>query len=160
MNDLDRTVFNEIISLLDGHEVDYDMVSHEKSVSSQQTAAITGFDVRNGAKSILFKTRDGYKLVIVRGDNRADFKKLRQHFGTNKIRMATPEEVLEVMRVEVGACYPFGEIAGVEMIVDEMLAESERIHFSPGTHYDHITVNFDDYKKVTQPKLIDVVLND
>ena len=123
------------------------------------TVKATGFDIQHGAKSILFKTKSGFKLVIVRGDNRADFKKLRQHYQTNKIRMATPEEVLEVMGVEVGACYPFGSIAGVDMIVDQTLAEVERIHFSPGTHFDHINMTFADYKKVVEPKLVDVVLN-
>ena len=123
------------------------------------TVRATGFDIQHGAKSILFKTKDGFQLVIVRGDNRADFKKLRRHYGTNKIRMATPEEVLEVMGVEVGACYPFGQIAGVEMIVDSTLAEVDRIHFSPGTHFDHINMKFADYAKVTEPKLVDVVLN-
>ena len=155
----DRVVYEEIVELLNGHKVPFEEVTHEKAITSMDTVRETGFDIRHGAKSILFKTRDGFKLVIVRGDNRADFKKLRNHFGTNKIRMATPEEVFEVMRVEVGACYPFGEIAGVEMIVDETLAEAERIHFSPGTHYDHINMRFDDYVKVTEPKLIDVVLN-
>ena len=157
--EIDRTVYNEIIALLNGHDVEFDEVTHDKAITSMDVVDQLGVDISNGAKSILFKTRDGYKLVIVRGDNRADFKKLRQHFGTNKIRMATPEEVFEVMRVNVGACYPFGEIAGVDMIVDETLAEAERIHFSPGTHYDHINMSFDDYVKVTKPKLIDVVLN-
>jgi Ala-tRNA(Pro) deacylase len=154
-----QKVFEEIVELLNSHQVEFDTVTHEKAITSMDTVRETGFDIKHGAKSILFKTKDGFKLVIVRGDNRADFKKLRQHFATNKIRMATPEEVLEVMRVEVGACYPFGEIAGVDMIVDETLAEAERIHFSPGTHYDHINMRFEDYVKVTKPKLIDVVLN-
>ncbi len=152
-------VFKEIITLLDSHGVDYDTVKHEKAITSMDTVQATGFDIQHGAKSILFKTRDGFKLVIVRGDNRADFKKLRNHYGTNKIRMATPEEVLEVMRVEVGACYPFGQIAGVDMIVDHTLAEVERMHFSPGTHFDHINMKYDDYAEVVKPKLIDVVLN-
>ncbi len=152
--------YNEIINLLDQHGVDYETVTHEKAITSMDTVEATGFDIRNGAKSILFKTKDGYKLVIVRGDNRADFKKLRMHFGTNKIRMASPDEVLEVMRVPVGACYPFGDIAGVDMIVDHTLDEIDNVHFSPGTHYDHVSMSFADYKKVTTPKLVDIVLTE
>lgn len=152
------TVFEQIIALLDEGGVEYSHVQHDKAITSMDTVKATGFDIRHGAKSILFKTKDGFKLVIVRGDNRADFKKLRIAFGTNKIRMASPEEVLEVMGVEVGACYPFGHIPGVEMIVDATLDEIERVHFSPGTHYDHINMLFSDYKKIVNPKLVDVVL--
>ena len=153
------SVFDQILALLDSKNVVYETVKHDKAITSMDTVKATGFDIQHGAKSILFKTKSGFKLVIVRGDNRADFKKLRQHYQTNKIRMATPEEVLEVMGVEVGACYPFGSIAGVDMIVDQTLAEVERIHFSPGTHFDHINMTFADYKKVVEPKLVDVVLN-
>ncbi len=151
-------VFDEIVQLLDGHGVQYSTVTHDKAITSMDTVKATGFDIQHGAKSILFKARDGFKLVIVRGDNRADFKKLRNHFETNKIRMATPDEVLEVMRVPIGACYPFGEVAGIDMIVDHTLAEVERIHFSPGTHYDHINMTFDDYATVVKPTLVDIRL--
>jgi len=156
---VDATVYEEIMALIEAADVEYRRVTHDKAVTSQDTAQLTGFKIEHGAKSILFKTRQGFKLVIVRGDNMADFKKLRSHFGTNKIRMATVDEVLDVMRVPVGACYPFGEIAGVDMIVDHTLAENDSIHFSPGTHYDHITMSFDDYKKVVKPTLVDIALN-
>ena len=151
--------YDEIILLLESHPVDFEVFEHGKAITSMDTVRETGFDIRHGAKSILFKDRDGFKLVIVRGDNRADFKKLRKHFDTNKLRMATPEEVFATMRVEVGACYPFGSIAGVDMIVDEMLGDVEQMHFSPGTHFHHIQMPFSDYARVTQPKLVDVVLN-
>lgn len=152
--------FNQIITLLDRNDADYTLVEHGKAITSMDTVQQTGFDIQHGAKSILFKDRDGFKLVIVRGDNRADFKKLRKHFGSNKLRMATPEEVLATMRVEIGACYPFGEVAGVDMIVDEMLADVDRIHFSPGTHFHHIQMPFSEYSRVTKPELVDIVLHE
>lgn len=151
--------YDQIIKLLESSDVDFETVTHNKAITSMDTVRETGFNIQHGAKSILFKTKTGFKLVIIRGDNRADFKKLRNHFGTNKIRMASPEEVLTVMRVPIGACYPFGKIAGVEMIVDHTLADVDQMHFSPGTHFDHVSMAYQDYAKVVEPKLVDVVLN-
>lgn len=152
-------VFRRIIQLLEEYDVEYEHIRHARAISADDTAKVTGLPTRQGVKSILFKSREGYKLVIIRGDNRADFKKLRRHFSTNKLRMATPDEVLAVMSVPVGACYPFGDIAKVDMIVDRTLQDVETMHFSPGTHEDHLIIAFADYVKVTQPRLVDVVLN-
>lgn len=150
--------YDEIIQLLDSAKVPYEISTHGRAVTSHDTVRQTGFDIRSGAKSIVFKDKTGFKLVVVRGDNVADFKKLRAHFGTNKLRLATPEEVKLVMRVEIGACYPFGQVAGVPMIVDATLSEREKIHFSPGTHFEHITMRFADYAHVATPKLIDIAI--
>lgn len=149
--------FDEIIALLDDNKVEYKVDTHEKAITSMDVVKLlNGFDIRHGAKSILFKLKNEFKLVVVRGDNRADYAKVRKHFGSSKIRLATPDEVHSIMRVTVGACYPFGSVAGVDMIVDATLAESETIHFSPGTHYDHISMKFAEYQKIVKPVLVDI----
>lgn len=153
-------VFDEIVALLTDNQIRYEHVVHEKAITSMDTVEKTGYDIRNGAKSILFKTGEDFKLVIVRGDNRADFKKLRAHFGVNKIRMATPDEVLTQMRVAIGACYPFGSVAGLDMIVDHTLQEADMIHYSPGTHFDHFHMSRPDYEKLVSPVYVDIFKQD
>jgi prolyl-tRNA editing enzyme YbaK/EbsC (Cys-tRNA(Pro) deacylase) len=150
--------FEQVIALLDSSERPYQLIEHGHAVTSMDTVRATGLTIHNGAKSILFKTADEFKLVIVRGDHRADFKKLRHHFAVNRFRMATPEEVLEVMRVAVGACYPFGAIAGVDMIIDHSLTEIDELHFSPGTHNHHIIMLAKDYLDIVDSPLVDVEL--
>ena len=157
---VDRTVYNEIVALLDARGAEYQLITHGHAITSMDTARETGFDLHHGAKSIVFKTGGEFQLVVVRGDHRADFKKLRKHFGTNKIRMASEEEVFEQMRVRVGACYPFGEVAGLNMIVDATLKDVELVHFSPGTHYDHIQMSTDEYFRVVEPTFADIALDD
>jgi hypothetical protein len=44
------------------------------------------------------------------------------------------------------------------MIVDRMLEEVEMMHFSPGTHFDHIRMKYSEYKKITKPILVDIML--
>lgn len=152
--------FDQIIKLLDDSDADYELIEHEPAVTSPEAEIITGWSIESGAKSILFKLDGDYLLAIVRGPNRVDFKKLRGIMGVRKARLATPEEVLDVMGVEIGACYPFGSIAGVQTVVDETLADFERITFSPGTHIHHIRIAWDDYKDITNPRLVDLYLDE
>ena len=153
-----QTPFERIKELLERHQVWFELETHDTAITSMDVVQmLNGFAIENGAKSIVFKLKDEFKLVVVRGDNRADYNKLRKYYGSRKIRLATPEEVYEVMGVEVGACYPFGEVAGLDMIVDESLQNRDIIHFSPGTHYDHISMKMNDYTKIVQPTFVDVI---
>jgi len=149
---------SDIKSLLDDAGVNYELTEHQPTYTSKQAEDIAGFPASCGAKSIVFKLDNKFVLVVVRGTNRADFNKLRKHFGVRKARLATPEEVLKVMGVRVGACYPFPSIAGLSGVVDESLSKCEEITFSPGTAKHHVRIKWADYEKVTKPVLIDIAI--
>jgi len=145
-----------IKKLLDEFGVEYELSKHEPALTSKQAEKITGLPASCGAKSIVFKLDGDFVLVIARGTNQVDFKKLRKHFGIRKARLATPEEVQEVMGVKIGACYPFPAIADINGIVDNSLADCEYISFSPGTAEHHIRIKWQDYVKATKPQLVDL----
>jgi len=146
----------EIIALLDRAGVEYELSEHEPALTSKQAEEITGWPAKCGAKSIVVKVDGRFVLVVVRGTNLIDFNKLRKHFGIRKARLATPEEVLSMVGVKIGACYPFPEVAGLAGIVDKSLAECEYITFSPGTAEHHVRIKWDNYVKAVKPTLVDL----
>lgn len=148
--------YNQIITLLDQMDADYEVSEHEDVVTSKQAEEVTGFPIEKAAKSIVFKIGGDFVLIVVRGSHQADFKKIRSHFGTRKARLATPDEVFAAMGVQIGACYPFGSVAGLPMIVDETLAENDLISFSPGAHDKHIRMPWIEYQRVVEPDLVDI----
>ena len=148
--------YDEIIKLLDDAGAKYEVISHGHVVSVDDAQKETGINPKEGAKALVLKTSDKFILCVVRGTNKLDYKKVRAILGERKLRFATPEEVKEVMGVEIGACYPFGQVAGIDMIVDETLAENEKITFSPGVHDKHIYMEWSEYVKAAAPKLVDL----
>lgn len=152
--------YEAILALLDEHEAEYELKQHEPVITHDQAVKVTGENPLRGAKSLVLKTEEGFILVVVRGPNKMDYSKVRNHLGIRKIRFATPEEVIDVMGVKIGACYPFGQVAGIPMLVDETLAENDIISFSPGHHDKHILLPFKTYQKITKPKLIDIIKTD
>lgn len=145
--------FDEITTLLRSHSIKYTEINHEPVYTSDQAASVRGMDLHAGAKSLLLKAGKEFILAVLPGDNRLDTKKLKQILGVKDIRFATPTEVEEIMGCSIGACYPFGSVAKVKMIVDPTLGENEIISFNPGVHNKSIKMSWKDYLEVTNPML-------
>lgn len=148
--------YDQIIKLLDDAGAKYEVKQHDPIVTIEQAGKAIDIDPKEGAKALVLKTSSKFVLCVVRGTNKLDYKKVRAILNERKLRFATPEEVKEVMGVEIGACYPFGQVAGIDMLVDETLAENEKITFSPGVHDKHIYLGWDEYVKAAKPKLVDL----
>ena len=145
-----------IVKSLRSNDFWFEEIRHEPVYTSEQAAAVRGLTMEQGAKSLLFKAKLDYVLVVVPGDKKVIFKKLKNTLLVKDIRFATPEEVKEQMGVEVGACYPFGNVADLRTLVDKSLAEQEIVSCNPGRHDISIKFKFADYQKLVQPELAEL----
>jgi len=148
--------YETILTLLAQEGVPYDKIEHQPVYTSEQAAAVRGLSLSQGAKSLLFKTKPGFTLVVVAGDKRVDSKRLKKLLGVNSIRFASPEEVKEQMGCEIGSCYPFGNVLGLRTLVDKSLSDNEIISFNPGRHDVSIKLRYRDFEKLASPELVNV----
>lgn len=149
------TTFNKIIDLLTLANAEFEIAEHEPVYTSEQAASIRGLGLKSGAKSLLLKINSDFKMFVLPGDQKMDMRKVKRLVSAKKIRFATPAEVENITGTQIGAVYPFGIIAGVDMYVDKKLAENEVIAFNPGLHHKSIIMKYEEYAKVTRPKLVD-----
>jgi Ala-tRNA(Pro) deacylase len=145
-----------IIQLLSERQVSYDQIEHEPVYTSEQAAAVRGMSLAQGAKSLLFKTKAGFVLVVVPGDKRVDSKLLKKVLGVKDVRFASPDEVKECMGCEIGSCYPLGIVAGLRTLVDRSLSRQAIISFNPGRHNISIKMRYGDYQTLAQPEVVAV----
>ncbi|MED3646204.1 proline--tRNA ligase [Halalkalibacterium halodurans] len=68
-------------------------------------------------KSLLVSIDDEWALILLRGDHELNDIKLKHALGASDIRLATEEEVLEVIGTEVGTIGPV-DVKGVKVIAD------------------------------------------
>ena len=54
---------------------------------------------------------------------------------------------------EVGAMPPFGNLYGVEVLVDEALTRDDEIAFEAGNHHEAIRMKYRDYAELVQPRV-------
>ena len=153
---MNKNPYTQLVELFSSNNVEYELIEHEPVYTSSEAANIRGLGLKNGAKSLLLKIDDQFMMFVLPGDQKLDSKKLKILTGSKKIRFASPEEVEEITGTQIGAVYPFGEIAGVPMYVDIKLAENEIIAFNPGVHDKSIIMKWSEYKKCLNTNLVDI----
>jgi len=151
-----ETPYQKVVAFLDSKQVSYEALEHEAVFTSEEAARVRGTDLHQGAKALLFKAKDEFVLVVMPADKRGDSKKIKTVLGVKDLRFATPEEVKEIMGCEIGACYPFGNILGLKMLVDQGLADNEIIAFNAGEHTRSLKIRYADYIAATGASVVDV----
>ncbi len=151
-----KNPFAAIIQLLESEKVKYKLLEHEPVYTSEQAAKVRGLTLAEGAKSLLLKASREFILIVLPGDQKLDSKKVKTILSTKKLRFATPEEVVDIMGCEIGACYPLGSILGIRTFVDPKLGKNESISFNPGLHDKTIRLTWIDYKRLVQPEIFAV----
>lgn len=147
-----------IKKLLQESNISFEEISHEPVFTSVEAAKIRGLSLSQGAKSLLLKTGGTFILAVLPGDRKLDTKKLKKLLQVKDIRFATPDEVVNVMGCEIGACYPIGTIINMQPFVDKTLSENTVISFNPGVHDKSIKMTWVDYEKLVSPQLVDIIL--
>jgi prolyl-tRNA editing enzyme YbaK/EbsC (Cys-tRNA(Pro) deacylase) len=105
-------------------------------------------------KTIIVKDRDNAKhAVLLRGDDRIDFNKLKATLG--KVSVARSDEVVEATGVEPGAVCPL--TLGIHLYVDERVMDLKRINFGSGDHMYGIEMLTADLAKALNYTVLDLV---
>jgi Ala-tRNA(Pro) deacylase len=142
-------VLDAILDLLTRANAPFDHVHHEPTYTTADAARVRGVPVDIGGKSLLLKVDDDFRLFVLSGAHRLDSSALRRTLGTNRIRFATPEELLELTGLVPGSVPPFGRpILPFPLAVDRSTLGQERIAFNAGSLTDSVIMNVADYLQV------------
>ena len=149
-------VLSKIRQLLNKAGVEFEEIKHEPVYTSQEAAQIRDENISDGAKSLVLMGDGKPLLVVVPGDKKADFKKVKAHLHISDLRMATPEEVKQITGIEVGAIAPVGKAMGLDSYYDNSFMFKEMVAFNAGHHEISIIMKTDDLLKVENPELFDL----
>ena len=154
---MSETVFGRVESLLQHHQVVYDISRHEPVYTSQQAATVRGVPLGSGAKALICKANDRFVMFVIPADCKLDSKAARQAQGWKKLRFATADEVLEMTGLRPGAIPPFGRLFNLQTFCDPLLGQHEKINFNAGDHCISASMRYVDYIQVEQPTLIEAL---
>lgn len=146
-----KNVYEDIIHLLDKEKIVYSLYEHEAVRTSEEAAKIRNTDMHQGAKALIFYADKKPIMIVMPADLKVDMKKFKETYHIHDLRMATPEEVLSVTSVSIGAVPPFGNLLSIPLYMEKRLEENEEIVFNAGSHTKSIQMKETDFEKVTQP---------
>lgn len=114
---------------------DHQIIEHtETTRTAEEAAATIGCDVGQIVKSLIFKTKNSGKaiLVIATGPNRVDEKIIRDEIG-EKIGRADADFVREHTGYTIGGIPPLGHTHRLTTFIDEDLFQYDEIWAAAGT---------------------------
>ena len=138
----------DVQKFLEKHELKAIEFEEGSTPTAATAAAKLKVSVGQIAKSILLKGKNGnFFLVVCAGDKRIDSKKAKALTGT-KIRMATAEELYNILIFKPGEVCPFRE-SGIDYFIDSSLAEYDTVYPAAGTDSSGVPVTHEKLIAIT-----------
>jgi Ala-tRNA(Pro) deacylase len=148
-----KQVTEKIRELLSQHGVDSKEICHEPTRTSEESARVRGEALGVGAKALLLKTDDKFRLFVLSADMQLDAKKVKQELKIRSTRFATPEELLDLTGLVPGSLPPFGiPVLPFELYGDIAIGTLEdKVAFNAGSLTLSIVMKASDWKSVAKP---------
>ncbi|MBS3073547.1 YbaK/EbsC family protein [Candidatus Pacearchaeota archaeon] len=104
-------------------------------------------------KTLVMILDDVEKIILLPGNKKIDFKKLKELTKAELMRMAEYDEVEKIG--QVGAIFPFD--IEVEIFIDQTLIQKEKVLINLGTLKDYAFIQGKDLEKIKNSKIADLI---
>ena len=139
-------------SRLDHEHVHYDILAHSQTDRARAVAEALQLPEHSMAKVVIVKVKERFVTMVLPATTKIDFQRLREMFGTHRVRLATEKELASLFPdCEVGAMPPLGTLYGLPVYVDRSLTGDEDILFDAGTHSEAIRMRYWDFAALVFP---------
>lgn len=142
-------VLEAIRALLDGADVPFSEKRHEATYTSEESARARDEPLEIGAKALVIKTDDCFRLFVVPANRKIDSQAIKRHLGVKKVRFANADELLSLTGLTPGSVPPFGEpVLPLQLLADPALCDNEKVAFNAGSLTTSIIMASADYRRV------------
>ena len=147
-------ILEHIRSHLDAVGIIYREVQHEATRTSEASAIARGEELRVGAKALLLRTDDVFRLFVLPADRKLDSNAIRRYLGVRRTRFATVDELIGLVGLVPGSVPPFGEpILPFKLYADTRLGEgTDKVAFNAGSLTDSIIMSATDWVRIARPE--------
>ena len=128
--------------------IEYDLVPHPHTETASASAAASQVPADSVAKALVLKGRDGFMLAVLPASRHIQFDELQRLLGS-EVGIAN-EEQIETLFVdcEPGSVPALGAAYGLNVVVDDSLAQQPDIYFDGGDHANLIHVSGINFQKL------------
>jgi prolyl-tRNA editing enzyme YbaK/EbsC (Cys-tRNA(Pro) deacylase) len=128
-------------------------VEHAPTETSEESAEVRGEPLYVGAKALLLKTDDVFRLFVLPADEKLDSAAVKTELGLKNLRFATREELFELTGLVPGSVPPFGTpVLPFELFADRTIgAKEDKVAFNAGSLTRSIIMTATDWKRIANP---------
>ena len=147
MNAVDR-----LCSYLDERRVTYHRRTHPLAFSAHEISELERLQPHRVAKVVIASAAGSLVMLVLPAPCRVDLRRVAALLETDEARLAHEEEFTpRFPDCDPGAMPPFGNLYGMQVYVDEALANEANITFQAGTHTETLTIDFGDFERLVEP---------
>ncbi len=130
-------------------------VEHVPTATSEESALARGERLYVGAKALLLKTDELFRLFVLPADAKLDSAAVKSELKLKKLRFATREELFELTGLVPGSVPPFGTpVLPFELFADCNIGSKEdKVAFNVGFLTRSMIMTATDWKQVAQPRV-------
>ena len=154
LNNLEVERLNQLRQILDGANVNYEILSHTETIISAEDGVARGIgNLAEMAPTLILESEKGFIAAIISGRTRLSYKKIKKMLGLKNVSLAKPDVVLRVTGAEVGTV----SLVNLEFptIIDSMLKETTNVFGGCGVPRHTLRIAPLDLILVTQAKVFD-----
>jgi Ala-tRNA(Pro) deacylase len=142
-------------SYLDQQHAPYSTLTHERTVTAQETANCAHIGNRHFAKTVMLRVDGELAMMVMPAAYRVDLTRLSRALGGRVVELAQESDFRDAFPdCELGAMPPFGNLYGMPVYVDARLAEQPEIAFNAGSHTDVVRMSYAEFERLAQPELL------
>jgi Ala-tRNA(Pro) deacylase len=147
------SVHDRIVRFLTEAGVPFRQLHHEPTPTSADAARVRGEPIGSGAKALLLKADDRFRLFVLPGDRRLDSASVKRQLGLDRLRFASREELMAQTGLIPGAVPPFGQpVLPFELTADVSIGRDyPTVAFNAGSVTDSIIMAAADWDRVAKP---------
>jgi len=139
---------------LDANGVKYEVSPHQVAYTSQEIAAASHISGKAIAKVVMVRRGEALVMTVLPAACKLGTDRLERILAASRITIAREQEFAGLFPdCDTGAMPPFGNLYGVEVYVDEELANHPQIVFQAGNHHELVTMTYADFARLVQPKV-------
>jgi Ala-tRNA(Pro) deacylase len=147
-------ILKKLKTYLDEAQVPYEVVTHALAYTAQEIAAIQHVPGKELAKVVMLEVDDQLVMGVLPGSLKVHLHTARANLGASTLRLATEDEFrARFPECEVGAMPPFGNLFGLQVVVDPALEKDEYIYFNAGNHVQTVRMKYKDFADLVKPQV-------
>lgn len=148
----------KVKGFMEQNGVDYELIQHSTTYTAQETAASVHRPGREVVKPVLITDGEEYALAVVDAPHQVDLDKFARVSGMEGAVLAEEAPMRELFPdCEPGAMPPFGNLYGIRVYCDKLLEKDDSITFNACTHHEAVRLKWDDFKRVVNPEMADII---
>ncbi len=147
-------ILRKLQEYLDEHEVKYQVLTHSIAYTAQEIAQAQHIPGKAMAKVVMVKKENGTPVMLVLpASHKVNFARLREVLHSH-VELEQEREFRDLFPgCETGAEPPFGNLFGLDTLVDAALTENEEIVFNAGSHWQTVRMRYGDYERLVHPRI-------